>query len=249
MRIFLVILAALIVAGGTGFYVMQGLRPAAPRGGARLRRRKLRQVFVPAQEIAVGTIITPERLSPDGDHRERDQRPDDRGRRGGRDVPGRQRRPPGAAARRSDRPVRHRAAGRPRLPRRRAAQGQAGDHHPGRRDRRPERPRAARRPGRPDPDLFGLRRRRRRRRSAPARRCSTTSGCSPSTSASAPAGPTEDKEGKAEAPPVAKTATLEVTPRQAEIITLAADPRHPVAGAELGPRRRRRRQRRPRPRR
>ena len=39
MRIFLVILAALIVAGGTGFYVLQGLRPAAP---ARWRRLRLR---------------------------------------------------------------------------------------------------------------------------------------------------------------------------------------------------------------
>ena len=38
MRIFLVILAALIVAGGTGFYVLQGLRPAAPRW----RRLRLR---------------------------------------------------------------------------------------------------------------------------------------------------------------------------------------------------------------
>ena len=33
MRIFLVILAALIVAGGTGFYVLQGLQPAAPAAG------------------------------------------------------------------------------------------------------------------------------------------------------------------------------------------------------------------------
>ena len=64
MRIFLVILAALIVAGGTGFYVMQGLRPAGSGGrGRRPRLRQLREVFVPAQELPVGTIITPERLS------------------------------------------------------------------------------------------------------------------------------------------------------------------------------------------
>lgn len=62
MRIFLVILAALIVAGGTGFYVMQGLRPAAPQV-AEAEAPQLREVYVPANEIAVGTIITPERLS------------------------------------------------------------------------------------------------------------------------------------------------------------------------------------------
>ena len=63
MRIFLVIIAALIVAGGTGFYVMQGLRPAAPEAAAQTAAPQLREVFVPAQELAVGTIITPERLA------------------------------------------------------------------------------------------------------------------------------------------------------------------------------------------
>ena len=52
MRILLVILAALAVAGGTGFYVMQGL--SAPTGEVRVEAPKLREVFVPAQEIAVG---------------------------------------------------------------------------------------------------------------------------------------------------------------------------------------------------
>ena len=63
MRIVLVILAALIVAGGTGFYVMQGLQPAAPEAVVQAAAPALREVYVPAQEIAVGTIITPERLS------------------------------------------------------------------------------------------------------------------------------------------------------------------------------------------
>ncbi|HET9068435.1 MAG TPA: Flp pilus assembly protein CpaB, partial [Amaricoccus sp.] len=63
MRIFLVILAALIVAGGTGFYVLQGLRPAAPVEAAQAAAPPLRQVFVPAAEVPIGTIITPERLS------------------------------------------------------------------------------------------------------------------------------------------------------------------------------------------
>jgi pilus assembly protein CpaB len=62
MRIILVILAALIVAGGTGFYVVQGLRPQ-PEPVAQIEAPKLRQVFVPARELAVGTIIAPEHLS------------------------------------------------------------------------------------------------------------------------------------------------------------------------------------------
>ncbi len=62
MRIFLVILAALIVAGGTGFYVMQGLNPAAPAAVAEAPVQRLREVYVPVTELAVGTIITPDRL-------------------------------------------------------------------------------------------------------------------------------------------------------------------------------------------
>ena len=62
MRILLVILAALAVAGGTGFYVMQGLR-APDTGDVRVEAPKLREVFVPAQEIAAGTIISPDRLA------------------------------------------------------------------------------------------------------------------------------------------------------------------------------------------
>jgi pilus assembly protein CpaB len=62
MRIVLVILAALIVAGGTGFYVMQGLRPSEPAAVAEAATAT-RDVYVPAQDIAVGTIITPDRLS------------------------------------------------------------------------------------------------------------------------------------------------------------------------------------------
>ena len=62
MRILLVILAALAVAGGTGFYVMQGLSAPAPEA-AQVEAPKLKQVFVPAQEIAAGTIIGPDGLS------------------------------------------------------------------------------------------------------------------------------------------------------------------------------------------
>lgn len=63
MRILLVILAALIVAGGAGFYVMQGLQPAAPAVVAKAEAPRARKVFVPAQEIAAGTILTRERLA------------------------------------------------------------------------------------------------------------------------------------------------------------------------------------------
>ncbi|MFO1143324.1 MAG: Flp pilus assembly protein CpaB [Amaricoccus sp.] len=63
MRLVLVILAALIVAGGTGFYVMQGLQASDAPRVVEARGPELKEVYVPAQEIAVGTIITPDRLS------------------------------------------------------------------------------------------------------------------------------------------------------------------------------------------
>jgi pilus assembly protein CpaB len=63
MRMILVILAALIVAGGTGYYVVQGLRLPAPEAVVEVEAPKLRQVFVPARELIAGTIIAPEHLS------------------------------------------------------------------------------------------------------------------------------------------------------------------------------------------
>jgi pilus assembly protein CpaB len=63
MRIFLVILAALIVAGGTGFYMLQGLQPQAAAPTTTAEAPILREVFVPAHEISVGTILTPEHLA------------------------------------------------------------------------------------------------------------------------------------------------------------------------------------------
>lgn len=63
MRILLVILAALVIAGGAGFYVMQGLQPAAPAVVARVEAPKLKKVFVPARELEAGTIITADTLS------------------------------------------------------------------------------------------------------------------------------------------------------------------------------------------
>ncbi len=163
MRIFLVILAALIVAGGTGFYVLQGLRPAAPEV-AQAAAPQLRQVFVPASQVPIGTIITPEWLSrmdiTEGALNGEMIVADAAGQEFLAGSVARQVLPQG----RSDRPFLRRAARRPRLSRRRAAQGHARDHHSHRRGRRAERPGASRRPGGPDPDLFGRRRRYSRQR-------------------------------------------------------------------------------------
>lgn len=64
MRMFLVILAALIVAGGTGFYVIQGLQPAAPQPvRAEAPAPRITKVFVAARAIPIGTILTPEHLA------------------------------------------------------------------------------------------------------------------------------------------------------------------------------------------
>lgn len=64
MRVILVILAALIVAGGTGFYVMQGLRPAAPEPvRAEAPAPRTPKVYVAARAIPVGTILTPDHLA------------------------------------------------------------------------------------------------------------------------------------------------------------------------------------------
>lgn len=63
MRIVLVILAALIVAGGTGFYMMQGLAPDAPEPvRAEAPPPDVTRVYVAARAVAVGTILSPEHL-------------------------------------------------------------------------------------------------------------------------------------------------------------------------------------------
>lgn len=63
MRIFLIILAALVIAGGAGFYVMQGLQPAEPAAVAKVQAPKLKKVFVAAKELTAGTIITDDMLT------------------------------------------------------------------------------------------------------------------------------------------------------------------------------------------
>lgn len=63
MRMTLIILAALIVAGGTGFYVMQGLQPAAPEQVRAEAPAPRAQIYVASRAIPVGTILTPADLA------------------------------------------------------------------------------------------------------------------------------------------------------------------------------------------
>lgn len=56
MRMILVILAALIVAGGAGFYVVQGLRPA-PVAAVEVEAPKVVAVYAPARDLPAGTIL------------------------------------------------------------------------------------------------------------------------------------------------------------------------------------------------
>ena len=64
MRLILVILSALTVAGGAGFYIMQGLRPSAPAAAAAVPAApELAAVYTPTHELSPGTLITPAALS------------------------------------------------------------------------------------------------------------------------------------------------------------------------------------------
>lgn len=65
MRIFLMTLAALLVAGSSGYYLLQGLRPAAQPVAAAAPSELAPPVpvFVPADALAAGTILLPEHLS------------------------------------------------------------------------------------------------------------------------------------------------------------------------------------------
>lgn len=64
MRVFLLVFAALIVAAGTGFYAWYGMRPKpAPVEAAVVEAPpKPTEVFAAASELTVGTIILPDQL-------------------------------------------------------------------------------------------------------------------------------------------------------------------------------------------
>jgi pilus assembly protein CpaB len=62
MRIVILILASLTVAGGTGYYVLQSMQPPPQAARPEAPAPRTTDVFVPAAELAAGTILTPERL-------------------------------------------------------------------------------------------------------------------------------------------------------------------------------------------
>ena len=63
MRILMVIIAALIVAGGTGWYVLQSVgRNAAPTAVAQIEAPKPVEVYAPGMALSAGSIIVPEHL-------------------------------------------------------------------------------------------------------------------------------------------------------------------------------------------
>lgn len=64
MRLIMLVLVAFAVASGTGFYVLQGLEePQQPVETAQAEAPRSVEVYVPATELAAGAIITPEKLS------------------------------------------------------------------------------------------------------------------------------------------------------------------------------------------
>ena len=62
MRILLFIFAALVAAGGTGFYLYGQLQSAPQAAPAVVEAPRSKEVFVPAAALAAGTIIQPTRL-------------------------------------------------------------------------------------------------------------------------------------------------------------------------------------------
>jgi pilus assembly protein CpaB len=62
MRIVILILASLTVAGGTGYYVLQSMQPPPAAATAEVPAPRTTDVFVPAAELAAGTILSRDRL-------------------------------------------------------------------------------------------------------------------------------------------------------------------------------------------
>lgn len=62
MRIVILILASLTVAGGTGYYVLQSMQPPPAETTAEAPAPRTTDVFVPAAELAAGTILSRDRL-------------------------------------------------------------------------------------------------------------------------------------------------------------------------------------------
>ncbi len=63
MRLIMLVLVAFAVASGTGFYVLRGLEsPSRPVETVQADAPRSVEVYVPAAELAAGAIITPEKL-------------------------------------------------------------------------------------------------------------------------------------------------------------------------------------------
>lgn len=58
MRMILVILAALCVAGGAGFYVMRGLHTPAPVAAVETPAPTTTEVYTASHTLPAGTILT-----------------------------------------------------------------------------------------------------------------------------------------------------------------------------------------------
>lgn len=62
MRIMIFVLSALVAAGGTGFYLFRELQAPAQKPTPQAEAPKARDVFVPVAALAAGTILQPEHL-------------------------------------------------------------------------------------------------------------------------------------------------------------------------------------------
>ncbi len=62
MRIMIFVLSALVAAGGTGFYLFRELQAPASKPAPQAEAPKPREVFVPVAALAAGTILQPEHL-------------------------------------------------------------------------------------------------------------------------------------------------------------------------------------------
>jgi pilus assembly protein CpaB len=63
MRTFMIIFAALLVAGGSGFYLLQAMQPAPQPAEEVALAPVAMQVYVPAAPLAAGTILVPDHLA------------------------------------------------------------------------------------------------------------------------------------------------------------------------------------------
>ena len=62
MRIMIFVLSAIVAAGGTGFYLFRELQAPTPKPTPQAEAPKAREVFVPVAALAAGAILQPEHL-------------------------------------------------------------------------------------------------------------------------------------------------------------------------------------------